>query len=146
MGPDNEAPRTPSSFVHDKRFLLVAFVPFFLAGMVPWFTTEIFTSGPYLLLMALIVVTFPLPATMLWASIEDSKRGFTRGHTALCLSYLCAPPLLVATLLTVAGFLDLISTPQAMWTAGIVLFATLPAALLGTVKVLQNRKLPHQHP
>lgn len=145
MDSDDEAPRKPGAFVYDNR-LLVAFVPFLLAGIVPWFTMGIFTTGGYLLLMGLVVMAWVLPATMLGATIEDSKRGFTRGNYVLCISYLCAPPLLVVTLLAVAGFLDIVSTPQALWTIGIVLFASLPAAVFGAIRVLRNRTLPYQDP
>lgn len=127
--------------------LLVALVPFLLAGLaLGWcFMTGIITTGEFVLVFALIVVAWVPPTTVLWTAIDDVKRGFTRGYYAKHTFLLCAPPLLVVAVLAIALLLSLISMPQAMWAGGIVLSASLPAAVFGVVKVHQKRK-PYQDP
>ncbi|MBC7594323.1 MAG: hypothetical protein H7288_10340 [Kineosporiaceae bacterium] len=144
---DDPAPRKPGALVYDKG-LLVALVPFLLAGFAItwWFMTGATTTGDFVFVFVLIIVGLVVPAAVLWAALEDATRGFTRGHSAQLIVFLWAPPLLVVAVVALGVVLSFLSLPQAMWAGGLVLFASLPTAVFGAVKVLQTRKLPYQDP
>jgi len=128
--------------------LLVAFVPYLLAGLAVgwWFMTGIIRTGEFVLVFVFVLVAFVPPTAVLWTAIDDAKKGFVRGSYVQHMLLLFAPLLLVVAVLMLAVLLSLVSMPQAIGAGGIVVLASLPAAVLGAVKLHQNRKLPDQDP